>query len=216
MDYPIGEKYKDFKEACLKCDLCDDASIRYKDAFPLFMQKPPTNTDILFIFEAPNWADTFTPSKRYLTVDPNTDPSGKFFYELFTEYLRLDINKYLFFTNSVLCLPSISNDKYAVTSNHITYCSMWLKTIINIFQPKIVCSIGKKALMATAYIEKHNKYNHNLGDIVADPFQWYGRVLFPLFHTGLLARKPPYGRSADLQRTDWLKLREIYNKLCAA
>jgi len=211
MEKIIGMKYDDFKAACQKCTICYDAGIRYPNAFPLFMQKSPINTDILFIFETPNWEDTFIDSRRYLTLGPGTGPTGEFFWELFIKDLRLDINKFLFFTNSVLCLPSINNNrKYEVTSKHINYCSKWLKYIIDTFQPKIVCSIGAKALKATANIEEHNKCKNKLSDIVAEHFLWYGRILYPLFHMGLQAR---YWRSAELQRSDWRKLRELYNNI---
>jgi uracil-DNA glycosylase len=213
MEDTIRHKYEEFKTTCLECRLCHDAGLCYPNSFPLFMQRAPVNTDILFILEAPNWNDTFTPTKRYLTVDPDTDPSGEFFWDLFTRELCLDLEKYLFLTNSVLCLPRLSNDKFTVTSRHINYCSTWLKKIIDVFQPRIVCTIGKKALRATEKIEEHFLYKKKLAEIVAAPFQWYGRTLYPLFHTALLGRKPPTGRSDELQRADWRKLRQLYDAL---
>jgi len=211
MESNNGLKYEVFKEECHKCKLCDDVGIRYKNSFPLFMQKAPVNTDILFVFEAPNWTDTFTPSKRFLTVGPDTDPSGKYFWKYFIECLGLGIDKYLFFTNCVLCLPRTSNNgDYSVTSRHIDNCSLWFRLMIDMFQPKIVCSVGEKAFKAAALIENHNKCKYKLTDVVAEYFPWYGRILYPLFHTGLQAR---YWRSEELQRSDWRKLRELYDKL---
>jgi hypothetical protein len=71
-------KYDDYKTACLQCRVCHDAGLCCTGAYPLFMEQAPINTDILLIGEAPNWNDTFTPSKGYLTVGPSTDPSGSF------------------------------------------------------------------------------------------------------------------------------------------
>jgi uracil-DNA glycosylase family 4 len=173
------------------------------------MKQAPVNTDILFVLEAPNWNDTFTPSKCYLTVDPYTDPSGAFFWDLFTNELGLDPDRHLFLTNSVLCLPRSKNGKFPVTSKQMAHCSRWLKQMIDNFQPKIVCTIGGTALLAATRIDQHRR--RRLLDGVGEPIKWYGRVLYPLYHTARLARKPPNGRSDDLQRADWRKLRQLYN-----
>lgn len=204
-------KYDEFKTACRQCTRCHETGLRCTDAFPLFMKQAPVNTDILLILEAPNWNDTFTPSKRYLTVDPDTDESGAFLWDLFTNELRLNPDQHLFLTNSVLCLPHIGLGKsggFPVTQKQIISCSPWLKRLIDDFQPKIVCTLGVTALRATDRIDRHGK--QRLSDAVGRAIPWHDRLLYPLYHTGQLARKPPTGRSDDQQREDWRKLRQLY------
>jgi uracil-DNA glycosylase len=44
-----------------QCRICHKESPSFVDpeSFPLFMESPPQNTDIIFIFEAPNRDDTY-------------------------------------------------------------------------------------------------------------------------------------------------------------
>jgi uracil-DNA glycosylase len=209
-------KYEEFKTACLQCRLCHDAGLLYSEAYPLFMKHAPVNTVILFVLEAPNWNDTFTPSKRYLTVDPHTDQSGISLWDLFTNEVNLDPEKYLFLTNSVLCLPKESlsqDDVYPVTVRQRINCSRWLKMLIDDYQPKIVCAVGGIALDATARIYKH-PYDR-LMDCVGKQIPWYGRILYPLYHISRKTRNSYTGRSEHLQRADWRKLRQLYEAMLA-
>jgi uracil-DNA glycosylase family 4 len=192
-----------FVESHKNCVLCKNEGLLDSRSFPLFAKQPPRSYDILFILEAPNPDDTYNPQKGYITVDSDTDPSGKFFYELFTEKVKFSIED-LFITNSVLCLPARKAKKNPVSSQQRNNCKEILRKMIDIFDPVIVCPLGKKALDATSQIYRHAYWN--MAEAAANPSNWYGRILFPLYHTGLLARKPPYGRSVDQQRNDWKKL----------
>jgi hypothetical protein len=71
--------------------------------------------------------------------------------------------------------------------------------------PAVVATLGGQALAAVGLIEPHGLKSVNAA--VARPVPWFGRWLYPLFHTGLLARNGPKGRSADQQRSDWHSLR---------
>jgi uracil-DNA glycosylase family 4 len=156
------------------------------------------------VLEAPNHVDTYDPDKGYLTIDKDADPSISFFLEMYTEVLELDIED-LFITNSVLCLPKKFAGKYPVTTLQRNHCSMVLKNTIDLFKPKIVCTIGFQALKSLGIIEPHGFVS--MKEAVGNTTDWYGRTLFPLYHTSTMAR---ICRSRDQQVLDWLKLRTSY------
>lgn len=193
-----------------ECDYCRNLNILDSGAFPLFMRTTPASTDVLFILEAPNRDDTYNSEKGYLTVDSQTDPSGTFFHDLFVNELGLDVEKDLFVTNSVLCLPAPRNGKYPVSITQMKNCSKRLRELIDTFRPLIVCPLGTKALKAAALTEDHGL--RKMADAVGRQLSWYGRILYPLYHTSSQARNPRNGRVEDLQRADWRRLRELLDK----
>jgi len=192
-----------------QCTLCKADGLLDPKAFPILMKQPPRSTDILFILEAPNRDDTYNPRKGYLTVEPNTDPSGRFFHDLFINELQFSIED-LFVTNSVLCLPARKKDKYPVSSAQRSNCIVMLRRMIDELNPKIVCPMGTKALKATDKLENHG-YS-KMETSVANPTSWYGRILFPLFHTSGQARNPRNGRPETMQRKDWRRLRSEWER----
>jgi uracil-DNA glycosylase family 4 len=201
--------WSDYINTTSNCKLCHNDNLLDKKAFPLFIKNTPVKTDLLFVLEAPNRDDTYNAMKGYITTEDDTDPSGAFFNELFTKVLCRNISD-VFLTNAVLCLPNKNKyGKYSVTSKIGRNCKKNIVQIIDIFQPKVICTLGTKALDILKLIESHNITT--LKGNVAIPVNWYNRILFPLYHTGLLARKPPNGRSKELQKKDWEKLREILN-----
>ncbi len=206
--------YQKYKKMLSKCSTCRQIrpTLIHKKAFPLFMNHSSNNYDILFIFEAPNLTDTIDDQKGFLTVNPDTDPSGKLFYDFFINELKFSIEN-LFVTNSVLCLPTVKNGKYPVTAKLINNCSGNLVRLIEEFDPIIVCPLGTISLAATKQIYNHD-YNR-MKDAVAKETIWFNRILFPLYHTSVLARNKRYGRPEDLQRKDWRKLNILYKKLKA-
>ncbi len=206
----IKDKWEDYVKEVSKCRKCTrniQNSLIDANAFPLFMGRQPGCTDVLFVFEAPNKDDTYNPKKGFITIESDTDPSGALFNKLFTETLGRNISK-AFVTNSVLCQPARDKyKKYPVTSKLRANCSQNLSLLIDTFNPRIICTLGVKALEALNMIEKHGI--KNLRDGVAKQIKWNNRVLFPLYHTGLLARKPPYGRSESQQIDDWQLLKKV-------
>jgi uracil-DNA glycosylase len=181
-------------------------------AFAVFQKDTPRSFDILFILEAPNRDDTYNPRKGYLTVDPDTDPSGRFFCELFTKELKFPMSD-LFVTNSVLCLPAEKSGKFPVSALQRKNCLPILWQLIDTFNPMIVCPMGTKALIATDGICNHGF--RTMASSVANPLSWYGRILFPLFHTSAQARNPRNGRHEPQQRADWRKLRAVWEQIHA-
>lgn len=192
---------------CRVCHAKDgETALAEPGAYPLFPKSMPASSDILFIFEAPNRDDTFDPEKGYLTYDTDTDPSGRFFRELFDEELREPIEA-VAVTNSVLCLPRRKGVRYPISARMRRACSENLRAQIEVLNPAIVAPMGGQALKATRLIEDHGK--QKISNTVAVAIPWFGRLLFPLFHTGMLARNGPSGRKAEEQRGDWRALRTL-------
>jgi hypothetical protein len=99
-----------FLETYRTCDKCKSQNLLDKRSFAIFTKYTPCSYNILFILEASNRDDTYNPKKGYLTVAELTDPSGRFFHDLFTNEFKFSINN-LFITNSVLCLPAEKSGK---------------------------------------------------------------------------------------------------------
>lgn len=108
------------------CSRCHDALLLFaegvKRAYPLFQAKPPWPVRVMVVGEAPNFDDTFDPAKGRLTLEPETDPSGAFMFELLGSVgLRPE---QVLFTNSVLCLPAENRDgKHPVSARQQDACS---------------------------------------------------------------------------------------------
>ena len=201
--------WREFKVECRRCDCCKKDGLLDSEAFPILMKSSPRETDILFVLEAPNRDDTYNPDKKHLTIEPDTDPSGSFFYDLFVNELKFDIRD-LFVTNSVLCLPAKKKNEYPVTSHQRSNCSGILQRMIDVFNPIIVCPVGGKALLAMRQIREHG-YTR-MATAVAIPTHWHGRTLFPLYHTGSQVRNSG-NRTEEEQRADWRTLRATWEKV---
>jgi len=204
--------WKVFVEECGQCTQCKRYGLLAPGAFPVLMKNPPRSTDILFILEAPNKDDTYNQEKGYLTVKPDTDPSGRFFYDLFINELQFLVED-LFITNSVLCLPAHKEGKYPVTALQQSNCNAILQRMIDLFNPLLVCPVGTKALLATSRLSEHGY--RKMATSVGRPTSWYGRTLFPLYHTSGQARNPRNGRPEYRQREDWRNLRAVWKGLKA-
>lgn len=188
------------------CERCQ--ALLEPGAFPLFQKSPTLPCRVLFVLEAPNRDDTYNPSKGYLTIEADTDPSGRFFLDLFRNDAGLDI-KELYVTNSVLCLPKRKHDRHPVSGKMMRLCTENISRMIDVFQPQIVCPVGTVALRATRLIDDHGR--ERLKDAVAREIPWNSRILFPLYHTGMLARNGPSGRNETQQREDWRALARLLN-----
>ena len=190
--------------SCRACKTRCAPSLLERGARPLFGRFTPWKNGILFIFEAPNWSDTFDAGKGYLTYDQETDPTGRFARRLMVEELGLS-PQYFQVSNSVLCLPRRKNGKSPVSSQQASLCSSLLREQIRVLEPSVVVPVGGRALNSLCHIAPHPV--RSLAESVALPVRWYGRWLFPVYHTGLLSRNGPNGRSERSQRRDWRKFR---------
>ena len=195
---------------CTKCRQMDPPLIHYDPeggwAHPLFHEEGNTDAEVLFIVEAPNYADTYDPTKQRLTVRPDTDPSGRFFDHILRHVLGLKPED-VYVTNAVLCLPRKRKGRYYVLPALVQACSENLRRILVEVDPKVVVTQGRKALHAIKNIERHRL---EFKEAVAKPHEWFGRILFPVYHTSALARVT---RSARQQEEDYAKLRELLQEL---
>ena len=141
----MAERWPALVERLGVCRRCHEASALYPGARPLFARFTGERADLLFVLEAPNYDDTFDPDKGYLTYDADTDPSGRFFRELYMTVLGEPIEQAVI-TNAVLCLPAGDSGRYPVTSKTIKNCSPNLRDQILSLDPLIVVTVGAKAL----------------------------------------------------------------------
>jgi uracil-DNA glycosylase len=173
-------------ENCVRCR--DDGLVfRHADgrwAFPLFHKDSTCPSRIVFVAEAPNLSDTFDPDKGRLTVDADTDPTGRFMRQLL-ESVGLTPEDVLV-TNTSLCLPAKKAGKFPVVASTARNCRPWLERIIAAAEARVVVTWGRVALAGTRNVERHNL---ELRDSVGKLHPWFGRLLLPLYHPGLLARK---------------------------
>ncbi len=191
-----------------KCRDCWKGALLHPSARPLFGRFRPRLGGVLFVFEAPNLADTTDPKKGYLTYDPATDQTGKFTHELVTEILGLSIDEFQV-TNAVLCLPAAKQSDggtaYPVSNAQVRMCSKNIHRQVELLDPRVVVSVGRRALIALHKVESHPY--RTMKEAVARPVEWADRWLFPLFHTSQQGRNGPSGRKPEDQRDDWRKLR---------
>lgn len=154
---------------------------------------------VMFIAEAPgrNGADR-------TGVPLRGDPTGVNFERLLNHihWLREDV----FITNCVLCNPrdeAGNNDE--PTDQELEHCSFNLEQTIRLVDPRVVVTLGAKALMALNLIERHD---HTLSGSVAKPQRWWYRTLFPLYHP---SPRVLGIRSLARMEQDFIKLKEVAN-----
>ena len=170
------------------CSICHDHGWLHsrsdgRRALPLFHLEASSRRRIVFVFEAPNLADTYDQDKGRMTCDPNTDPSGRFTLELLA-HVGLSPQDVVF-TNSVLCLPANRSGKFPVRHGQRMACLPWLRRLILDIDAKVVVTGGVHALNAVNRLERHRlKLRHHAGR--AHP--WFGRILLPLYHPSALGR----------------------------
>jgi uracil-DNA glycosylase family 4 len=152
-------------------------------AYPLFDEHSLCPSGIVVVAEAPNWDDTYNETKRRLTYDIETDPTGNFTRELL-QSVNLNVSDVLF-TNSVLCLPAHNEGKYKVKSAQKRNCSKWLKALIEFCDAKIVVSLGGQALSALKMISNHE---FTLRKDAGKVHIWNNRKLLPLYHPSRLGQ----------------------------
>lgn len=182
------------------CDRCHSEGLLYAEgadrAYPLFQKSPPWPVRVVVVGEAPNHADTFDPSKRRLTLEPGTDPTGSFMFELLAS---VDLGSQdVLFTNSVLCLPARSGEgKHPVTARQQDLCAGWFGSLIDAANPSVVVTFGAAALQGLGRLERHGlTLREDAGQLHA----WRDRALLPLYHPGRLGRvaRPEAQQRADI------------------
>ncbi len=124
------------------------------------------------------------------------DESGRRF-EALLAIARLD-RASVFVTNAVLCNPvdAAGNNRRPRTSD-VQRCLPFLRDQLLAVDAGVIVALGEVALSALGRIEAHGA---TLRSACAQPVEWFGRVLVPLYHPG---RRALVHRSDALQQDDW-------------
>ena len=178
-------QYRKDAKTCVRCR-SKGLIHRHPDsrwAFPILHEEGTCRSGILFVFEAPNFDDTYDCNKGRMTCDQSTDQTGQFLFRLLA-HVGLTVEDVLL-TNSVLCLPVEQSGKYPVLRHQRDTCSHWLGRLIQDVNPGVVVACGGKALAATDVLERHRlPLSYGVGKF----HLWYGRRLLPLYHPSPLGR----------------------------
>lgn len=192
----ISKQLHVFQQMVKKCTVCRTAGLLHQNgdgrwAYPVLQQTPSDYRGILAVMEAANRDDTYSAHKGYITCDPNTDPTGRFLFQLLKSVGLSPSN--IILTNAALCFPVTAKNP---RPQQVRNCSRWLDELINSVEPFVVVTFGKAALEAVGEVERHNlSYQQALGK----PVNWRGRKLLALAHPSALGRA---NRSAERQLED--------------
>ena len=128
---------------------------------------------VMFIGEAPGRLGADDTSIPF-----HGDRAGENFERLIAQ---VGISRYdCFITNAVLCNPRDEKGNNATPSRQeVSNCSAFLKTQIDLINPKIIATLGNQALHAINLIEAHTL---ELSKDVRKAHDWYGRTLIALYH----------------------------------
>lgn len=200
------ERLNSFRNRARHCTQCRGSGLTHCDerlgwAYPVLDERSTCPSRIIVVAEAPNWEDTYDPSKRRLTYDIETDPTGNFTRELLAS-VGLTPSDVLF-TNSVLCLPARRSGKHPVQAGQSMNCLKWLDMAIESCDARVVVTLGGAALKAVGSLSRHNlALRSSVGGLHA----WNNRLLLPLYHPGRLGRVT---RSSARQLADIQSLTKV-------
>jgi uracil-DNA glycosylase family 4 len=170
---------------CVLCPrMCDSARILNRSVGNL-------KSDIMFIGEAPGRLGADSSGIPF-----HGDMSGHNFEDLLS-FSNIDRNK-IYVTNAVLCNPKDKKGNNSTPINQeIKNCSSFLKQQIELINPKIVVTLGAKALQALSHIHEHNL---TLKESTRTSNTWFNRILIPCYHPG---QRAMIHRSMANQRSDY-------------
>ena len=152
------------------------------------------NASIAFVAEAPG---RFGAAKTGIPFQG--DRSSKNFDELLSHIglMRKDI----FITNAVLCNPLKDGNNDQPTRQEISNCSYFMKEVLHLIKPKLVVTLGGKALGALNLILKKS---FKLSETVAKPQRLDSFILLPLYHPS--PRVTNWKRPLSKQKQDYKKI----------
>ena len=158
----------------------------------------PLDSKIFIIGEAPGRLGADTSAIPF-----HGDRAGDNF-ELLLEQVGLSRHD-CYITNAALCNPKDEKGNNATpTRTELQNCSRYLKRQIDLVNPAIIVTLGAQALNAIRSIQDH-KIDLAVG--VRKKWDWYGRVLVPLYHPG---QRAMLHRSFFNQLTDYRFVAETY------
>lgn len=159
------------------------------------------DSPILIIGEAPGRLGADTSSLPF-----HGDRAGENFETLLEQ---VGLSRYdCFITNAALCNPKDEKGNNSTPNKHeLGNCSNFLKRQIDLVNPKIVVTLGGQSLSALRLIEEHDI---DLSDGVRKKWNWYGRVLIPLYHPG---QRAMIHRSFINQLVDYQFVAETFRRI---
>ena len=110
----------------------------------------------------------------------------------------------VFVTNAALCNPRTLRGTNAPPSPlELKNCSPFLLRTLAVVRPRVLVTLGTKALAALNLIAPHD---FTLRDHAALPVPWNGLTLFPLYHPSPQVAVSPTGRNHEQQEADYRAL----------
>lgn len=164
----------------------------------------PLHSRLVFIAEAPGRLGGDRGG-----VPLTGDATGRNFsrYLAAAGLLRADV----FVTNAALCNPRTPRGTNAPPSaREVRMCSPFLRRTLEIVAPRIVVTLGTKALSALRLLAPHEI---RLNRDAATPIAWNGLIVFPLFHPSPQVAVSPTGRTHAAQEDDYRALRRCWDTL---
>ncbi len=155
------------------------------------------DSDILFIAEAPG---RFGAGRTGIPF--SGDKSGDNFEALIAHIglTRQDI----FVTNAVLCNPLANGNNRRPTTKEIGNCSSYLKSVLELMQPRIVVTLGGVGLEA---INRILDTRYKLAEVIGKPQKTERFTLLPLYHPS--PRVTNWKRPLSIQKRDFKKILKI-------
>jgi len=85
----------------------------------------------------------------------------------------------MFITNALLCNPLLRGTNRSPRRSEIANCAGWLRAQLDIVTPRLVVTLGARALEAVRLVGAHD---YELRRDVGKLLPWCGRTLVPLYH----------------------------------
>ncbi len=154
----------------------------------------PLDADTLFVAEAPG---RFGAGRTGIPF--SGDRSGENFESLLS-HIRLG-REDVFITNAALCNPLQDGKNSRPTAREIGNCSYYLRSVLDIIQPRVVVTLGGVGLDA---INRLLNAKYHLSKNAARPLITPEFKLLPLYHPS--PRVTNWKRPLDRQRRDFKKI----------
>jgi uracil-DNA glycosylase family 4 len=188
------QRFNDLETAISHCDLCPRLCSRTK----VFSKNNGNiHSKVIFIAEAPGRLGA---DKTGIPL--YGDKTGQNFDLLLS---NISWNREsIFITNALLCNPRNEDGNNSTpTIEEIENCSSYLEMTLNLIEPDVIVTLGAVALSALSIISPHSL---KLKENVANPFEWNGYIVFPLYHPGPRA---VLHRPIAKQRADFIVLSKL-------
>ena len=155
------------------------------------------DADILFVAEAPG---RFGAGRTGIPF--SGDKSGDNFEALIAHVglTREDI----FITNAVLCNPLENGNNRKPTAQEVKNCSSYLKSTLELVNPKVVVTLGGVGLDA---INRLLGTPYKLAEVIGKPQKTKNFTLLPLYHPS--PRVTNWKRTLSIQKRDFKKILKI-------